>query len=250
MTPRTIFFLSDFGTRDVYVGVVEAVIHRVAPDARVIHLGHGIPPQDLRNASWQLWAAAPHLPDGSVVLAVIDPGVGSARHAVVVETDRRIYVAPDNGLLEATLARETVKTARALTNPAYRLDEVSNTFHGRDVFGPAAAHLSQDERPERFGDEVESLATLGVLPRDAGYGEIWTFDHFGNALTTMLAPSAAPDAVTVAGRRVPWAETYASVQPGEALALRGSSGLIELSVREGSAREALGLREGAEVRLV
>ncbi len=246
----TIFFLSDFGVRDHYVGVVEAVIAKIAPAARVVHLTHGVPPQDLRNGSWQLWAASPHLPDGSIVLAVVDPGVGSERRAVVVETERLTYVAPDNGLLEAALAEQTVKRAHALTDPAYRLRDVSATFHGRDVFGPAAAHLASGVDPAAFGDAVDALAPLGLLPRDAAYGEVWTFDHFGNALTTLRAPQEAPTAITVSGRRVPWVETYASVGPGEALALRGSSGLVELSVRDGSAREALSLTEGAEVRLV
>src|SRR5688500_1018629 len=107
--PPAIFFLSDFGTSDVYAGVVEAVIASIAPDARLVHLTHGIAAQDLRNASWQLWSAAPHLPRGSIVLAVVDPGVGSARRAVVVETERLTYVAPDNGLLGPALALDPPK---------------------------------------------------------------------------------------------------------------------------------------------
>lgn len=250
MTTKSIFFLSDFGVRDHYVGVVEAVIARIAPAARVVHLTHGVPPQDLRNASWQLWAASPHLPEGSIVLAVVDPGVGSDRRAVVVETERLTYVAPDNGLLEAALAEQTVQRAHALTSAAHRLRTVSATFHGRDVFGPAAAHLARGVDPSELGAEVDALVPLGVLPREAAYGEVWTFDQFGNALTTLRAPEPTPTAVTVNGQRVPFVETYASVGPGEALALRGSSGLVELSVREGSARDALALVDGAEVRLI
>ncbi len=247
VSDRTVFFLSDFGTSDVYAGVVEAVIASIAPAARVVHLTHGVPPQNLRNASWQLFAAAPHLPRGSIVLAVVDPGVGSARRAVVVETERLVFVAPDNGLLEAALATDPAVRAFALEAPALRLAEVSSTFHGRDVFGPAAAHLARGVDPAAFGPAVSELVRTGLAPSRDRRGEVWTFDRFGNAITTIV--SAPASALRIGNRSLPYRTHYAEVARGEALALAGSSGLVEISVREGSAREALGVAEGDPVEL-
>lgn len=249
MSSRTVFFLSDFGTSDVYAGVVEAVIETIAKGSRVVHLTHGISPQDLRNASWQLWSAAPHLPFGSIVLAVVDPGVGSSRRALLVEGQRLFYVAPDNGLLEAALALDPPRRIFALEDPRFRLPTVSSTFHGRDVFGPAAAHLSLGVPPEAFGPPVESIAKLGLVPSSGTRGEIWTFDHFGNAITTILSPAKAPKKIAIGSRVLPFGSHYAEVEHGQALGLAGSSGLVEISVRHGSARALLGLAEGARVTL-
>lgn len=241
---RPIFFLSDFGTRDIYAGVVEAIIAGIAPCTRVIHLTHGIPPQDLRNASWQLWAAAPFLPRGSIVLAVVDPGVGTARRGLVVETERLTFVAPDNGLLEATLTRESIVATHELSDERYRREEVSTTFHGRDVFGPAAAHLSVGVAARAFGPAADELQALGVLPTRGAEGEVWTFDHFGNVITT-LAGERDATSVEIAGQSVPHARTYADVERGALVALTGSSGLVEICQRDGSARTRLGLGRDA-----
>jgi len=247
---KRVFFLSDFGTSDAYAGVVEAVISTIAPDARVIHLTHGIAPQDLRHGSFQLFAAAEHLPEGSVVLAVVDPGVGSARRAVVVEGERLTWVAPDNGLLEAALLLDPPRRAFEISEPRYRLERVSSTFHGRDVFGPAAAHLANGLDPASLGPALPlgELRRLGVAPGD-GAGEVWTFDRYGNAITTIRSPASPPKHVRVAGRELPFATHYAEVAPGEPLALAGSSGLVEISVRDGSARDALRLADGMRVAL-
>ena len=243
-----IFFLSDFGTSDVYAGVVEAVIATLAPSARVVHLTHGVPPQDLRHGSFQLFAAAPHLPAGSIVLAVVDPGVGSARRAIVVEGERHTWVAPDNGLLEAALTIDRPRRAFAIVDPSYRLASVSTTFHGRDVFGPAAAHLALGVDPSALGPPVplDQLTSLGIAPADRS-GEIWTFDRYGNAITTIRSPAAPPRSVRAGDHELPYATHYAEVAPGQALALPGSSGLVELSVRDGSALDVLGLAAGLPV---
>lgn len=249
MTERTIFFLSDFGTADVYAGVVEAVIASIAKDARVIHLTHQIAPQDLRNASWQLWSAVPHLPAGSIVLAVVDPGVGSSRRALCVEAQRLTYVAPDNGVLDAALALDPLKRAYAIEDPRFRLPMVSTTFHGRDVFGPAAAHLALGIEAHELGPRADDIVHLGLLPSGGKRGEIWTFDRFGNAITTLLTPAQAPRSAAIGSRVLPYASHYAAVEHGQALALPGSSGLVEISVRHGSARAQLELVEGDKVVL-
>lgn len=252
MNRATIFVLTDFGTRDVYAGVVEAVVSGIAPEARVVHLTHGVPPQDLRHGSYQLYSAVPYLPRGSIVLAVVDPGVGSTRRAIVVEGERLLYVAPDNGLIEAALALDRPERAFLVEAPRYRLPAVSSTFHGRDLFGPAAAHLALGVSPDAFGPAVplDELARLGIGPVDATEGEVWTFDHYGNAIGTVRAPASEPRAVLVGHHAVPFARCYADVPLGQPLALVGSSGLVEISVRDGSARAVLGLAEGDRIELL
>jgi S-adenosylmethionine hydrolase len=187
---------------------------------------------------------------GSVVLAVVDPGVGSSRRAVVIEGERHVWVAPDNGLLEAALTVDPAKRAFEIDSRRFRV--TSATFHGRDVFGPAAAHLASGASIETLGSEtpVSTLVRLGVLPSRGPNGELWTFDHYGNAITTIRAPGERPAAVRVRGREIRFATHYAEVERGEALALVGSSGLVEISVRDGSARAALGLQEGDAITLV
>jgi S-adenosylmethionine hydrolase len=247
---RPIFFLTDFGLRDAYVGICEAQILRVAPGARVVHLAHEVPPQDLRNASYQLFSASPQLPDGSVVLAVVDPGVGSSRDAVAVEGERLAYVGPDNGLFEAAFTLDPPRRAHRLENPKYRrAGDVSSTFHGRDVFSPAAAHLAAGVPVAELGPAIDpdDLVRLGVLPTSDPIGEIWTFDRFGNAITTLLADPPVTGLVAESGAVLRLATTYADVPPGEPLALVGSTGLLEISLRNGSARRRLNLEAGHRV---
>lgn len=247
-----IFFLSDFGVEDAYVGIVKAVIAGLAPGVPVVDLAHVLPPQDLRRAAYQLFEAVPYLPPGSLVLAVVDPGVGSERRAVVVEGERCRYVAPDNGLLSLAFEHDPPRRAFALEEPKYRLPSPRHTFHGRDVFGPAAAHLAQGVAPEAFGSEVplDALVRLPVALVQGERGEVLTFDRFGNAITTVREPAGAWSGVDVAGRRVPAATHYAAVPPGEPLALVGSAGLVEVSIRDGSARDVLGLTEGDPIQVV
>ncbi|MGF1469477.1 MAG: S-adenosyl-l-methionine hydroxide adenosyltransferase family protein [Sandaracinaceae bacterium] len=250
--PGPICFLSDFGVRDAYVGVVEGVIASISPHARILHLTHGVPPQDVRHASYQLYAALPHLPTGAIVLAVVDPGVGTSRRGLVVETAKHFYVAPDNGILGAALALDPPRRAHVLEDARYRLPTVSRTFHGRDVFGPAAAFLARGEPAGHLGPAIKArtLVHAPVEPTDGPAGEIWTFDHFGNAISTVRG-SAQPDGdVEVGGRTIPRRRFYGEVARGEPLALVGSTGQVEISVREGSARERLGLEEGMTVRVV
>jgi S-adenosylmethionine hydrolase len=252
MAARPIFFLSDFGHADAYAGIVEAVILGIAPDARVVHLAHDVAPSDVRGAAYRLYAAAPYLPRGAIVLAVVDPGVGSERRALCVDAKGCTWVAPDNGLLEAALSIDRPFEAIAIDKTQYGLPAVSRTFHGRDVFGPAAAHLSRGVEPRAFGSVVAlaSLASLGVRPHEGTRGEVWTFDRFGNAITTLRAPSVAPAGARIGGRVLPYCTHYGEVEAGAPLALAGSAGMVELSVREGSARLALELAVGQTVDLL
>jgi len=245
---RPVFFLSDFGSEDPYAGVVRAVIHARAPGVPLFDLAHDLPPGDLRRAAYALFEAAPYLPEGAVVLAVVDPGVGSRRRAVAVRTKRLFFVAPDNGLLTLVLSEDPALAARELPTPP----GASRTFHGRDLFAPAAARLAKGVPFERLGPALDpaQLTRLPLTLTKGPKGEILTFDRFGNAITTLKGPPPQKSVLLVQDRQLPCLGTFADVAPGEPLCYTGSAGLLEIAVREGSAREALGLKTGLPVRLL
>ncbi len=247
---KTVYFLSDFGVADAYAGVCRAVIRRRAPAAPVIDLAHDLPPGDVIHAAFQLYAAVPYLEDGAVVLAVVDPGVGGRRRALAVRGERLWYVAPDNGLLSLAFEKDPPRRAWELRPEAFTNERVSATFHGRDLFAPAAALLAAGFPAAGLGEEVEpaSLVRAGPGISRSNEGEVLTFDRFGNAITN-LEPVATPEAVHVVGRRLPFVRTFSDVAPGEALAYLGSAGLVEIAVNGGSARDSLRLLAGAAVNL-
>ncbi len=244
---RPVFFLSDFGSEDPYAGVVRAVIHARAPGAPQFDLAHDLPPGDLRRAAYALFEAAPYLPEGAVVLAVVDPGVGSGRRAVAVRTRRLLFVAPDNGILTLALAEDPPLAARVLPVP----ENASRTFHGRDVFAPAAAALAKGLPLERLGEPLEpgALVRLPLALTPGPDGEILTFDRFGNAITTIQGPPPPGARLLIGERELPCLSTFSDAAPGEALCYTGSAGLLEIAVREGSAKDRLKLRTGLRVRL-
>ncbi|WP_456415230.1 SAM hydrolase/SAM-dependent halogenase family protein [Oceanithermus profundus] len=246
----TVYFLSDFGTADVFAGVVRAVLVRRAPGVRVVDLAHDLPPGDLRHAALQLYAAVPHLAEGGVVLAVVDPGVGSDRRALAVRGERLWYVLPDNGLLTLAAELDPPRAAWALEPRRFAPGPVSPTFHGRDLFAPAAAHLALGQPPDALGPrlDVGELVRLPLATAAGREGEVIAFDRFGNAISN-LRPSQRPEAVHLAGRRIPFRTTFADVPEGEAVAYLGSSGLVEIAIRGGSLREKFKLFEGAAVSL-
>ncbi len=151
---RLIAFLTDYGYADTYVAQVKAVLLRLCPTCEVLDLTHGVPPQNVRSGAYLLASATPYLPDGAIVIAVVDPGVGTARRAVAVQGLRHTYLAPDNGLLSLALRDDPPQKAVALDNPRYHLPEVSATFHGRDLFAPCAAHLANGVPLEQLGTAI------------------------------------------------------------------------------------------------
>jgi S-adenosylmethionine hydrolase len=243
---------TDFGLDDVYVGVMKAVILNICPEARLLDLTHGIPPQDVLAGCLALEAARPFLPPGTIHLAVVDPGVGTDRPAIAVRTERDAFVGPDNGLF-SFLAPTEIQDARKLENQHFLLQARSATFHGRDVFAPVAAHLARGVDWTQLGSPTTHLHRVlpprPSLAHGSLTGEVLAFDHFGNALTSIRASDLPPAVcrVQVGGRDVPLVTSYASVPPGEALALVGSSGRLEIAVRDGDAHRALRLVRGAMV---
>ena len=274
MEPIPIVTLTtDFGTADGYVGTMKGVILSVVPGARLVDISHEIGPQDIRQAAYVLYTAYPFFPPHTVHLVVVDPGVGSSRRPVALHTPSGVFVGPDNGVFSYVMARESVEALVELADPRYRLPQVSHTFHGRDIFSPAAAHLAAGIPIEALGPAVTDLITFPLPgPEVTGQsisGEVVHADRFGNVITSIgllswagrelsLEPAfgvgeqvrfTADKAVVVAaGYQIAGVHrTYADVKPGETLALVGSEGHLEIAVREGSAAQRLALRAGDPV---
>src|SRR5262249_29043234 len=161
--PPIVSLLTDFGTRDAFVGTMKGVILRINPAVTLVDLSHDVPPQDVVAGALVLRSAAAFFPPGTIHVAVVDPGVGSARRALLVETRDAFFVGPDNGLLSLAAPAEAVVRIIQLTNAEYFLEHPSHTFHGRDIFAPTAAHVSLCQAPERFGPAVPTMARL-TLP--------------------------------------------------------------------------------------
>ena len=251
--PRFITFMTDFGTRDAYVAAMKGVAYSICPDAVLVDITHEIPPQDVPTGAYVLADAAPMFPKGTIHVCVVDPGVGTTRRGVAIETDDGIFVGPDNGLFGLCLRRTPARRSVSLENPELRRPLVSSTFHGRDIFAPAAAHLASGVDLSRFGPAVHDLARL-PLPQPVKHkgsieGEVVHVDRFGNLVTNIDA-AALPVVrsvdigfVSIAGL----ASTFGSAAHGELLALVGSSGFLEVSVRDGSATDRLGIGRGTMV---
>jgi S-adenosylmethionine hydrolase len=265
-TPRPITFLSDYGYEDEFAGVCRAVISQIAPGAPLIDLTHGVARQDVRQGAVALANALPSCPPG-VHLAVVDPGVGSTRRAVAVAAaEGRFLVGPDNGLLSRALDRlGGALDAVELSRSPFRLEPVSATFHGRDLFAPVAAHLSLGARLEEAGAAIDpgSLATLDLpVPRITD-SEIVAHaihaDGYGNVTlnidATMLAdgPLRPGEALEVRAPDGPfeavWVRTFADVGPADVLLFEDSSGALALAVSGGSAAELMNLSLDGEVTL-
>ncbi len=275
MRRACVALLSDFGTRDVYAGVMKAVVARVAPDASLIDLTHEIPPGDVRQGAFRLWQALASMPEGTIFLAIVDPGVGTARRPLAIQCRGFSCVGPDNGIFTYVLQDQKEVRAVTISRPAHG---ASDTFHGRDIFAPAAGLLAAGTKIEGLGPEAADLVRI-PWPRlscdPAGpsvSGEALLADRFGNIVTSIgrltrtdnslfLRPWV-PDCATLslplrglvvrlpAGRALPLERTFGAGAPGTALAYVGSDNLLEIAVNRGSALDSLGLSPGADISLL
>lgn len=272
-----IALLTDFGVSDAYVGIMKGVMLSICPAARLVDLTHAIQPQNIRQTAYVLLTAYRHFPADTVFVVVVDPGVGTARAPVAVQTGQGTFVAPDNGVLSFVLRREAVRQSVRLENPAYRLPVTSQTFHGRDIFAPAAAHLACGVPLAALGPGLDHLVELSeprldIMPGEI-HGEVLHTDHFGNLITSIghlrwtapdrlwldpefgeRGPGMALDAracrVTAGAHRLGAVQpTYGAVPPGTLLALVGSSGQLEIAANQGSAAAVLGLAAGSLVTI-
>jgi S-adenosylmethionine hydrolase len=232
---------------------VRGAILSVASSVAIVDLTHTVPPQDVFAGAFLLWMAVESFPPETVHLAVVDPGVGSSRRGLALRAKRGdLLVGPDNGLLMPAASRlGGIEQAVALTRSKFWRPQTSSTFHGRDIFGPVAAHLAAGVALSDLGQPVSDLVDLRLPEPNGLSGEVLYVDTFGN-LVTNLPASALPSvfSVRVASREVPFAAFYAAVAPGELLALVGSAGLLEISVRNGSAARVLGAARGTPVSLL
>lgn len=276
-----ISLLTDFGEADGYVGIMKGVMQGICPQAQFIDLTHAIPPQQVRQAAFVLMSAVPFFPKGTVHLVVVDPGVGSERRAIAVESPTGRFVAPDNGVLSYALAQAGSYRAVALANPAYRLPEVSHTFHGRDVFSPAAAHLAAGIPLEELGPRVDD-ALLFEPPRlevEPGRitGEVLHIDHFGNIGSSINAliwqpngelllrsiwgsPESRPPEIRFPASEAEVsvgdlslrgvATTFSDVEPGQPVAIVGSERALDIAVNRGNAAQQFGVQPGDAVTIV
>jgi S-adenosylmethionine hydrolase len=264
-TPRIITFTTDFGTSDTYAGQLHGAARSVCPDAILVDLTHEVPAHDVAAGAYLLDSGYRAFPRGTIHVAVVDPGVGTSRRAVGVRSERYYFLAPDNGILSRVLEDERVESAHVLEAAHYRREAVSATFEGRDVFAPAAAWLARGVDLSNFGPRAGDLVRLPPATRPEAGGRarvrVVFVDRFGNAvLDVKRADLAPPLREGPAARRLvvrlhggreisELRRTYGEGAGDEPFLLFGSSGYLEIAVREGSAAERLGLARGSEIDL-
>jgi hypothetical protein len=251
---------TDFGTRDPFVGIMKGVILDVAPEARLVDLTHEVPAQDVVAGAHVLRSAVPWFPRGTIHLAVVDPGVGTRRRALLIETDGAWFVGPDNGLLSLAVPARAARRILDVSRSPVRLQPTSRTFHGRDLFAPVAAALASGVAPDQLGRAVRSMHRLAAPKvRRRGrtlHGEVLWVDRFGNLTTSIGRADLASTgfrrgrlSITIGGHVVPFRSSYAAVARHHAVALLNSSDLLEVAVNQGSAAAALDAGPGVAVRV-
>jgi S-adenosyl-L-methionine hydrolase (adenosine-forming) len=263
---RFITFLTDFGLQDDFVGTCHGVMKRIAPEVEIIDITHGISPQAVLQGALTLANTLPFMPEG-VHLAVVDPGVGGARRPLALrDANGRIYVGPDNGLLiPAAEKLGGIAEAHELANPDYALESVSRTFHGRDLFAPAAAHLALGVPLGELGPPVDpdALARLDIPQPDVGttriHSTVLSIDRFGN-IGLNLDRTHLEEAGVVPGTRVELqtgseryyavaARTFADARPGDIILYEDAYRNISIAINGGNAAEMFGIREGQDIRI-
>jgi S-adenosylmethionine hydrolase len=251
---------TDFGTTDQLVGSMKGVILNINPAARIVDLNHGVVPFDILDGALSLASAYRYFPSRTIHVIIVDPGVGTDRRPILVSGEKQFFVAPDNGVLSMIYEREAC-TVRHITAEHYFLNPISPTFHGRDIFAPTAAWLSKAFQTEAFGEVVTDFVRF-TMPKAKSSGQavkgvVLRVDAFGNLMTNLTAediPIGALDGgaikLAVNGKPVlKFVQTFASGNPGEAIAVVGSAGYVEVAVNRGNAARTLGVNRGAEVTL-
>jgi S-adenosyl-L-methionine hydrolase (adenosine-forming) len=252
-----ISLLTDFGTADYFVGAVKGAILSVNPEAVIVDITHEIARQDISAGAFTLLAAYKTFPAGTVHVAVVDPGVGSTRRAIIVKANEQFFVGPDNGLFTYIYDRESEHHVFHVTAEKYFRRDPSSTFHGRDIFAPVAAALSNGVKPRKFGPRISDAIRLDiplepeVLPNGDVRGRVINVDHFGNCVTNITRELLKPNATLVVNRKTirEFRDFYGEAPSGTPFAIWGSAGFLELSVNGGSAAELLQAQTGTRVLL-
>ncbi|WP_300461575.1 SAM-dependent chlorinase/fluorinase [Desulfobacula sp.] len=251
--PRPIVLLTDFGQQDAFTGILKGVIAAISPESNVIDLTHGVDPQDILQGAFLLAAACPYFPRGSVFCAIVDPGVGSDRKGICIQTRDYYFVGPDNGLLWKAASENRIKRIIHLTNPAYFLDSVSHTFQGRDIFAPVAAHISKGlEDIARLGKPLKKCVeySLPDIQRtvDSLGLTIVHIDRFGNVTLNIEGTEFKQFvhnkrfSLAIMGTRINRIVTfYSQALAGELFLIESSSGYMEVALKNANAADRLGV---------
>lgn len=257
---NVITLTTDFGLQDHYVSAMKAVILGIAPKTRLIDVSHFIPPQDIMAGAWVIRNSAMLFPDGTVHLVVVDPGVGTDRNPVALKIENQLFVGPDNGIF-SLFFDEFEYEAYRLTNTDFWRKDLSNTFHGRDIFAPVAGHLSMGVPIEEMGEPIEELVSyrwaVPIFDKDGIQGWVVHIDQFGNLITNIpkeLYQMAIADnqAKIYVGNTIldHTSLTFADVEDGEPVVFFGSSGMLEVGINKGNAQQMLGVHKGAQISVV
>jgi S-adenosylmethionine hydrolase len=261
LTDSIITLTTDFGTSDHLVGAMKGVIANINPAARVVDINHHVTPFDILDGALSIGGAYSYFPARTVHIVIVDPGVGTQRRPLMVSGEKQFFIAPDNGVLSTVYDRESC-SVRHITSEHYFLNPVSPTFHGRDIFAPAAAWLSKTAQTEPFGEVVTDFVRFKLpTPKEVNNtlkGVVLRVDTFGNLMTNFKVEHLPPAAVescevhfSIAGKEVrDLVRTFGLGGPGQPVALIGSSGYIEIAINRGNAARALGANRGAEVTLL
>lgn len=257
---KIVTLTTDFGLQDYYVSAMKAVILGINPEVRLVDISHDIPAQDIMAGSWVLRNAATLFPPDSIHVVVVDPGVGTDRHAVALKAENQYYIGPDNGVFSLITEEQSFEAVR-LTNKALWNEHPSNTFHGRDIFAPVAAHLAAGVPFRDLGEPIEELVTyrraVPIADKDGLQGWVIHIDKFGNLITN-LSQSLIEEVIGDSSVKIyvgttildEIVTTFGSVPEGEAAAFIGSSGMLEVGINKGDAREMLGVQKGAQISMV
>jgi S-adenosyl-L-methionine hydrolase (adenosine-forming) len=260
-TGKIITLTTDFGLDNWFVGTMKGVIKSINPDAEIVDITHGVRRYNFREGAFALLNSYRYFPAGTVHLAVIDPEVGTTRRAIAVRSKRYYFVAPDNGVLSYSLNQEEDIRIVSIENPRYMLEQISTTFHGRDIFAPAAAHLSLGVEINEFGPTITDPVMFGKsVPAKIGerelIGHIVYIDHFGNCITDIAEKHiedisdkgvASRIKIKIRDREIRrLSSTYSDGKENELICLFGSSGYLEFSVNRGNANKQFTIEEGGE----
>lgn len=261
---KFIVLLTDFGIDDVYVGIMKGVIYRISPNTNIIDLTHNIQPQNIKQAAFLLATSYKFFPSGTIFCTIIDPGVGSGCEHIALKYKGRYFVAPNNGVLTYLLkAGKPITKVVKLDNADYHLKNISNTFHGRDIYAPISAFLANKVNLSELGTDFEAVKIIKLAPLkneiydNNFHGEIIHIDHFGNLITSLKAETIQKNQLSSDYLMLQFGDlqlmklhkTYSDVPVGKFVVYKGSSGFIEIGIREGNASKNLKAEIGMEISI-
>ncbi|MGQ9640944.1 MAG: SAM hydrolase/SAM-dependent halogenase family protein [Candidatus Bathycorpusculaceae bacterium] len=261
-SPNPIITLTtDFGLKDPYVAEIKAVILGICPKATIVDVTHKIEKFNVEMGAFILASASPHFPKGTIHIAVVDPGVGTKRRPIIIQTERYFYIGPDNGILALAATKQGIKRIYEISNSKLMLPKISNTFHGRDIFAPAAAHLANGTSPADFGRQIRDIVmpqyAQVVRKKDTLIGEVLHIDGFGNVITNFSekdlkqvgAKKVVKARLNDVDLRLKLCKAYAEAEPQRPLAIIGSHDFLEISINQGNAAKRFKAKVGDKIEL-